>query len=106
MAERNANEEERAAERARAREDEGELQAEQESAEAMDADVPHPPGCEDEERRRAGDKWAGAPAPSHRAQGRRRARGGPETIPRRQPYSTRKDEQNERPRRSSFRFSI
>lgn len=53
MAETNANEEARAAEQASAREDEGELQAEQESAEAMDADVPHPPGYEEEEGRRA-----------------------------------------------------
>jgi hypothetical protein len=53
MAERNANEEARDGEQAGAREDEGGLQAEQESAEAMDADVPHPPGFEEEEKRRA-----------------------------------------------------
>lgn len=49
MAETKSNEEARAAEQAGAREDEGELQAEQESAEAMDADVPHPPGFEEGE---------------------------------------------------------
>jgi hypothetical protein len=53
MAETNENEEASAAEQARAREEEGGLQAEQESAEAMDADVPHPPGFEEEEGRRA-----------------------------------------------------
>ncbi|MDQ3918435.1 MAG: hypothetical protein M3348_08145 [Acidobacteriota bacterium] len=53
MAETNANEEARAAEQERARLEEGELKAEQESAEAMDADVPHSPGFEEEEGRRA-----------------------------------------------------
>jgi hypothetical protein len=51
MAETNAKEEARAGEREHAREDENELKAEQESAEAMDADVPHPPGVEEEEGR-------------------------------------------------------
>jgi DNA primase catalytic subunit len=55
MAETKANDEgeTRAGEQERPREDEGELKAEQESAEAMDADVPHPPGFEKEEGRRA-----------------------------------------------------
>jgi len=53
MAETNANEEARAGEQERARVEEGELKAEQESAEAMDADVPHPPGFEEEEGERA-----------------------------------------------------
>ncbi|MDQ3743579.1 MAG: hypothetical protein M3444_04270 [Acidobacteriota bacterium] len=53
MAETNANEEARAAEQERAHVEEGELKAEQESAEAMDADVPHPPDSEEEEGRRA-----------------------------------------------------
>jgi hypothetical protein len=55
MSETNVNDEgeARAGEQEHAREDEGELKAEQESAEAMDADVPHPSGSEDEEGRRA-----------------------------------------------------
>jgi hypothetical protein len=51
MAESRANEEARAGEQGRKREDEEELKAEQDSAEAMDADVPHPPGFEGEGRR-------------------------------------------------------
>ena len=55
MAEANAKDKGAAREgsRERPREDEGELKAEQESAEAMDADVPHPPGFEKEEGRGA-----------------------------------------------------
>ena len=53
MAESNANEEARAGGQERPREDEEELKAEQDSAEAMDADVPHPPGFEGEEGRPA-----------------------------------------------------
>ena len=60
MAESNANEEARAGgqerprdNEERPREDEEELKAEQDSAEAMDADVPHPPGFEGEEGRTA-----------------------------------------------------
>jgi hypothetical protein len=51
MAETDANEEARAGEQERPHEDEEELKAEQDSAEAMDADVPHPPGFEEEGRR-------------------------------------------------------
>ena len=55
MAERDANDEVEAGTGSleRPREGEGELKAEQESAEAMDADVPHPPGFEEEEGRGA-----------------------------------------------------
>lgn len=55
MSETNRNDEgeARAGEQERPREDGNELKAEQESAEAMDADVPHPPGSEEGEGRRA-----------------------------------------------------
>ena len=45
MAEADANEEGRAEGQERRREDEEELKDEQDSAEAMDSDVPHPPGA-------------------------------------------------------------